>query len=178
MPLYELILVLPARATPQRVHRSISNIGNFIVNRGGVLRQFRHLGVRHLGNKIRNHGKVISEGRYVIINAECSGECRKDLWPSVTRDDIIMCADMAKVAPPEVKKMRTHRMRKLLGFQTPMVADPVFDFPSTQEMRGLQYNAKRNVLEKMDKDFDPSQAKKPFKDIIEMEEEHAEMDAK
>ena len=70
MPCYNLLLVTTPRASKLDVLTTFRKIGKEIVDRGGVIRGFKNLGIRHLPQKMRRHGQICNEARYITIKKD------------------------------------------------------------------------------------------------------------
>ncbi len=152
MPSYELFMALAPRATRAEIFNTFRKIGREITNRGGIIRDIEHYGVRHFAQKARRHGHVCTEGRWIALKAECSGEAR-NVVSMICKDELpVIRWDMYKLRPFKVQRIKENTVNKILRFNQPVISDPVFDFPKKEEMRRLKYNAKRRALDENSKE--------------------------
>lgn len=152
MPSYNLLLVAAPRASKLELLTTFRKIGREIVDRGGVIRGFKNLGIRHLPQKMRRHGLICNEARFIEMRTDCSSEART-LCDIILKDETcVLRWDMSKVKIPPYKRMTTKHLNEITEYSNPVIADPVFDFPKKDEMRRLKYNAKRRALDQNSKE--------------------------
>ena len=152
MPCYKLLLVATPRATKTELLTTFRKIGREIVDRGGVIRGFKNLGIRHLPQKMRRHGQICNEARFIEMKTDCSSEARS-LVDMILKDEIpVLRWDMSKVKLQPHKPLTYGQLNHITEYSNPVINDPVFDFPKKEEMRRLKYNAKRKALDKNSKE--------------------------
>ena len=152
MPCYNLLLVAAPRASKTELLTTFGKIGREIVDRGGVIRGFKNLGIRHLPQKMRRHGLICNEGRFLEMKTDCSSEARV-LVDIILKDEAsVWRSDMSKGKLPHCKRMKYGQLNQIMEYANPVINDPVFDFPKKDEMRRLKYNAKRKALDQNSKE--------------------------
>eukprot|EP01084_Bolivina_argentea_P046002 84686_1 len=152
MPCYNLLLVAAPRAPKSELLTTFRKIGREIVDRGGVIRGFKHLGIRRLPQKMRRHGLICNEARFIEMKTDCSSEARS-LVDTILKDELkILRWDMSKVKLLPHKRMKYKQLNHIMEHSHPVINDPVFDFPKKAEMRRLKYNAKRKALDQNSKE--------------------------